>query len=167
MSLEAAIQANIQAIHALIEAIKTIPSATVELRAEPAATGKPLTAAQAEAALFNQHGKAAETPAATPAATPAPAPAAEKPKATKPAAEKPAQAPAPAPAADAPTFEQVRDAIFALSKSKGREPVVVLLQRLGASKVPDIKPEAYAEALALVARANAGEDLAAALQGAE
>lgn len=171
MSLEQAISANTEAIRALIAAIGTvsIPSATVELRAEPAAAGTPLTAAQAEAALFNQHGKAAaEAPAAA-------APKADKPKAasTKPAAQAPAAQPAaetPPFQADttaaAPTFEQVRDAIMGLSKAKGRDPVVALLQRFGASKVPDIRPEFYVSTLDLVRRAMVGEDIAASMNEA-
>lgn len=49
------------------------------------------------------------------------------------------------PAGDAPTYDQVKDRILTLSKEKGREPTVALMQRHGVSKGPDLKPEQYAD----------------------
>lgn len=43
------------------------------------------------------------------------------------------------------TYDQVKDAILALSKAKGRDAVVKLLTQFGAAKGPDLKPEQYAE----------------------
>ncbi|MGZ3184387.1 MAG: hypothetical protein ACXU8N_18275 [Telluria sp.] len=47
--------------------------------------------------------------------------------------------------APAPTYDDVKAKVLALSKDKGREPTVQLLERHGVAKAPDLKPEQYAD----------------------
>lgn len=58
--------------------------------------------------------------------------------------------------ASAPTYEDVKAKVLALSKDKGREPTVQLLQRHGVEKAPDLKPEQFAAFIADVDAIMAG-----------
>lgn len=49
--------------------------------------------------------------------------------------------------ASAPTYDDVRAAFLELNTKKGREATVAALAKLGAQKVPDIKPEQFANAI--------------------
>lgn len=46
--------------------------------------------------------------------------------------------------AAAPTYDDVKAKVLELSKAKGREPTVALLQRYGVEKAPDLKDDQYA-----------------------
>lgn len=58
--------------------------------------------------------------------------------------------------APAPTYDDVKAKVLALSKDKGREPTVQLLLRHGVAKAPDLKPEQYADFIADVDAIIAG-----------
>jgi hypothetical protein len=104
----------------------------------------------------------APKPKATPAktATPAPTqPTAEvekaaapenkpEPSATTQAAESPSE-----PAAPTIAVADLNAAIIGLAKSKGRDAAVAILGEFGAAKVPELKPEQYADVLAAVQKA--------------
>ena len=96
----------------------------------------------------------AETPTETPAAvtTAAPAqtaaPAANTTVAAAPAASDP-------PVVTQPTLQQVADAIINLANTVSRDKAVAILQKYGASKVPELKPEVFAAVLADVKVASA------------
>ncbi|NKD46273.1 hypothetical protein HEQ69_11220 [Haematospirillum jordaniae] len=46
------------------------------------------------------------------------------------------------------TYQQVADAVTKLVKTKGRDIAVGVLERFGAAKLPDVKPDQYAAVLA-------------------
>ena len=52
----------------------------------------------------------------------------------------------------APTYEDAKKVVLALSAKKGRTALEALLKDFGATKLPDVKPEQYGE---LIAAANA------------
>ena len=56
----------------------------------------------------------------------------------------------------APTYDDIKAKVLALSKEKGREPTVQLLERHGVAKAPDLKPEQYAAFIADVDAIMAG-----------
>lgn len=64
--------------------------------------------------------------------------------------KKPAEQPKPEAAAGAPApdYEAVKAKVLAVSKDKGRDQVVALLQRHGVDKAPELKPEQYAAVIA-------------------
>lgn len=74
------------------------------------------------------------------------------------AIEKPEPDPAPAQetAAAAKTYDDVKAAIGALSAAKGRDACIAVLQRFGAARAPDLKPEQYGPFVADCARVAAG-----------
>ena len=90
---------------------------------------------------------------AAPAPTPEPAvkAAAAKKQKVEPAPE-PAATPEPkaepAPAAGEATYQDAAAAITKLSRLKGRETAVALLSEFGASKLPDVKPDQFADVIA-------------------
>ncbi|NKD46307.1 hypothetical protein [Haematospirillum jordaniae] len=51
-------------------------------------------------------------------------------------------------ATDDVTYQQVADAVTKLVKTKGRDIAVGVLERFGAAKLPDVKPDQYAAVLA-------------------
>jgi hypothetical protein len=57
----------------------------------------------------------------------------------------------------APTYDTVKTKVLELSKEKGRDQVVALLQRHGVAKAPDLKAEQYAAVIADVAAILAGD----------
>lgn len=80
---------------------------------------------------------------------------AEPPKPAKAAKETPPPA-----AADAPkalTYDSIKEPFLALVKNKGREAGVEVLKSFGAEKLPDIKPEKFADVLAAITRAAAAQ----------
>jgi hypothetical protein len=58
--------------------------------------------------------------------------------------------------ATAPTYDDVKTKVLELSKEKGRDQVVALLQRHGVAKAPDLKAEQYAAVIADVTAILAG-----------
>lgn len=98
-------------------------------------------------------------PAATPAktGTKKAAPAAASVAAASPTPQaaptpQPAAASTPVATAAAPTIEQARKLVIELGQKKGREAVMTLLTKFGASKLPEVPPHQYA---ALIADATA------------
>ena len=65
---------------------------------------------------------------------------------------KPKASPAPAAPADQPksttTYEQAAKAVTALIQRKGKPVALALLQKFGAQKLPEVKPERFAEVVA-------------------
>jgi hypothetical protein len=144
MSLEIAIQENTNAIHALIAAIgnglSASPAQVAAVVAEAPATVKKETAAKKEVQ------KAAETVKPEAAST---QPTAEATAAPEPKAE------ASEASADAPTYQDAAAAITKLSRAKGRDAAVAVLASFGAAKLPDVKPEQFADVIAAAAKAEA------------
>lgn len=109
---------------------------------------------QVQAAEQPKQEKAVKTPKQSaqqattePQATTTPEPTAvTEPAATQTTAEQVA-APEQKASASAPTYDDVRAAFLELNTKKGREATVAALAKLGAQKVPDIKPEQFANAI--------------------
>lgn len=83
----------------------------------------------------------------------APSPTPEKVSASPPApevrAKKTGMGSAPEEKADKEiTYQQTADAVTRLAKTRGREIAVGVLERFGAAKLPDVKPDQYAAVLA-------------------
>lgn len=57
--------------------------------------------------------------------------------------------------ADAPTYQDAAAAITKLSKAKGRDAAVAVLTAFGAAKLPDVKPEQFADIIAAAEKAGA------------
>lgn len=57
--------------------------------------------------------------------------------------------------ADAPTYQDAAAAITKLSKTKGRDAAVAVLTAFGAAKLPDVKPEQFADIIAAAEKAGA------------
>jgi ABC-type uncharacterized transport system involved in gliding motility auxiliary subunit len=101
-----------------------------------------------------------EKPKGAPAKTEAPAPTSRTAEVEKPAApEKKVEPSTTTQVADAPaasdstaTYQDAAAAITKLSRTKGRDAAVAVLQQFGATKLPDVKPEQFA---AVVAAAEA------------
>ena len=55
--------------------------------------------------------------------------------------------------ADAPTYQDAANAINALAKAKGRAAAVAVLAAFGAAKLPDVKPEQFADVIAAAQKA--------------
>ncbi len=125
MSLEAVIEANTSAIRELIEAIKT---------------GVPTTAAQVAAV-------ATEATPAKSESKPAKAEKAEATNITEPKTEavKVGEKAAATTGQPAPSYKEASEAIVALSKGKGRDAAVAVLNKFGVSKLPDLDPSRFAD----------------------
>lgn len=59
----------------------------------------------------------------------------------------------------APTYEDAKAAVLKLGKVKGRQATLDALSRFGATKLPDVKPEAFADLIALVEEVIAGGEV--------
>lgn len=57
------------------------------------------------------------------------------------------------------SYEDVKAAVLEVSKVKGRETVVGLLQRFGVSKAPDLLPASYADVIAVAQDVLAGAEV--------
>jgi hypothetical protein len=129
--LAAAIRATISGAHNISAAIKTVAEASPEQLVaavdSKAATDK----------VINDAKKPVDTQTAATTA-----------KAGT-AAESPSDAPA-------PDYEAVKAKALQLSKDKGRDPLIALLQRHGVAKAPDLKAEQYAAFIADVDAIIAG-----------
>lgn len=132
MSLEAAIEANTNAIRDLIAAIGNSLHATTAQVAAVVKEAKP----KAEKKQETAKPEAASTP------TTVEEPAAPEQKADT-SEEK-----------LAPTYDDAAKAITALAKAKGREPAMAVLSKFGASKLPEVKPEDFAAVIAAAAEAS-------------
>ena len=80
--------------------------------------------------------------------TPTDVPAKVKPAAKAPVAEPIAEA---TPAPVALTYDDVKLAVIAVTKAKGRDAAVALLAKFGAQKAPDLRVEQYAAVCAAAA----------------
>ena len=86
----------------------------------------------------------------------APSSAADAAADVKPAAETPAIVEAAEQSVEAAagvTYEQAAKAVTELAKAKGRDAAVEVLGQFGAKKLPDVKPEHYADLMAACAGA--------------
>ena len=149
MSLEATIAENTAALRDLIAAIgKGIPTthaqvAAVVAEAKPEATAKkPDGAAQTAETKPTATTAAAESSQSVAAETGMTA--AQATEAINGHADKPA---------DAPTYQDAANAINALAKAKGRAAAVAVLAAFGAAKLPDVKPEQFADVIAAAQKA--------------
>ncbi|AAR97700.1 hypothetical protein ACLRAE_12450 [Bordetella bronchiseptica] len=158
MSLEAAIQENTSALRDLIAAIKAgVPTTAAQV----AAVAAEAPAAQQEASTEK---KPRATSAKTTAATAPTPPTAEVGAADAP--ESKAENSAPVQAGDAgqdaaagdaaPTYQDTADAVTKLARVKGRDAAVAVLSKFGAAKLPDVKPEQFADVLAACNQAMEG-----------
>lgn len=127
------IEALTAAVAALTEAINASRSQVAEQPKQEKAVKPPKPSAQ-QATTEQQ---ATTTPEPT---------AVTEPAATQTTAEQVA-APEEKASASAPTYDDVRAAFLELNKKKGRDATVSALAKLGAQKVPDIKPEQFANAI--------------------
>ncbi len=59
----------------------------------------------------------------------------------------------------APTYEDAKTAVLKLGKAKGRQATLDVLSRFGATKLPDVQPEAFADLIALVEGVIAGGEV--------
>lgn len=135
MSLEIALQENTAAIRELISVILAGNGAPLAPAAETAPAKKPAA----------KVAKGQATDGQTNTNSAGSAPAAEEQVAK--------QDDAPV---EAPTYEQVAEAIKNVAKGKGREVAVAILAQFGVSKGPDLKPEQYADVLAVANAALEG-----------
>lgn len=137
MTITIANTAQLNAVMAALNIDAQEPVATKEVAAAPAPKQKATPAKT-------------ESPAPTPRTAEAVADAAPEKKAeslpsrTTP----PADAPAASPAANAPTYQDAAAAITKLSRTKGRDAAVAILTEFGAAKLPDVKPEQFADVIA-------------------
>lgn len=101
-------------------------------------------------------GAAAPIPMQVASGQPAPAAAHEAADRTFGQFSKPAEAPAaPAPAPAAPTYDDVKAAVLALSAKKGRDAAAAVLKDLGVAKATELKPEQFAAAISACSTALA------------
>ncbi|RMD00042.1 hypothetical protein EAY64_05450 [Aquitalea palustris] len=126
MSLEAVIEANTSAIRELIEAIKT---------------GVPTTAAQVAAVATEATPAKSESKSAKAEKVDAANVAEPKTEAVKVEEKAAAATEQPAP----PSYKDASEAIVALSKGKGRDAAVAILNKFGVSKLPDLDPSRFAD----------------------
>jgi len=138
MSLEAVIQENTNTMRELIAVWSKLNKQAVAIDKSDAgdtvvAAGTPVVAKPEKAAKAKAEPKV-EAPIE---------------KAPEPVAEQPAAADAPAIA-----VADVNAAIIALAKAKGRDAAVGVLGKFGVAKVPELKPEQYADVLAAVKAAS-------------
>lgn len=132
MSLEATIQENTNAIRELIKAIQS---------------GVPTTAAQVEAVVEQAKPTKAKKTDKTDAPAPEVSDAVEQGKTAAQAVEAlDGHANKPAPAA---TYEDCKAAILKISKDKGRDVAVQVLQRFGVAKLPELQPDSFDALVAL------------------
>jgi len=97
--------------------------------------------------------KAAKEQAPEPEQTPAPKPAAAAPTAPAPAPSAPAATTVVSPSEPAIAVAEVNAAIIGLAKARGRDTAVAVLQQFGVVKVPELKPEQYADVIAAAQKA--------------
>jgi len=139
MSLEAVIQENTNTMRELIAVWSKLNGAAKAIDAKvEAGDGVTITAAGKPVAEVKPTKTKAEPKVEAPIE-----------KAPEPVAEQPAAADAPAIA-----VADVNAAIIALAKAKGRDAAVGVLGKFGVAKVPELKPEQYADVLAAVKAAS-------------
>lgn len=155
MSLEIALQQNTNALQALIDLLKQ-PGAMVRAigGAQEEATPAPIQNADKPAKVEKLKKSQAQAAVAENAASSTPAPLSPSPVE--------AAAPETAPAAADPvtgaasvTYQDAANAITKLSRVKGREAAVAVLAQFGAAKLPEVKPEQFADLVAACAAAEA------------
>lgn len=128
-----------------IEPPKTTPCAAHDAETAKEEAKAPATVKK-EAAAKKEVQKAAEAVKPEAAST---QPTAETTAAPEPKAEPSAAS------ADAPTYQDAAAAITKLSRAKGRDAAVAVLASFGAAKLPDVKPEQFADVIAAAAKAEA------------
>lgn len=134
MSLEATIAENTAALRELISAIKAgVPTTAAQVAAVvEQAPQQPTETAEARAPeAARPTTKAKNTPAAATAPAPQPSTATDAGASTD--------------AAPALTYQDAATAVTNLAKAKGRDTAVAVLGKFGAAKLPDVKPEQFAD----------------------
>lgn len=137
MSLEATIQENTAALRDLIAVL---------------ANGATPTAAQVAAVVTEAKAEKVEKPAKktqAAATQESPTPTASDNSASSSSATQ-------EPDVAAPTYQDAAGAITKLSRTKGRDAAVALLTKFGAAKLPDVKPEQFAEVIQAATAAMEG-----------
>lgn len=122
---------QLQAVLAILDPENNEYAKQKAVQAEPTTEPVAKPAPKAKAAAASAQAQEATAPAATTVASPS------------------------EPEAPQIDVEQVKAAIMALAKAKGREAAVAVLSAFGAAKVPDLKPSQYAEVLEASAKAGA------------
>lgn len=154
MSLEQAITDHASALRELAAAIRSTISGAHDITAatdkviSDAKKGDAATASSANGAKPQTTGQKESAPGGDgkkPADTPTAGTTAKAGTATA--------SPSDAPQVD---YEAVKAKVLALSKAKGREPTVALLQRYGVEKAPELKEEQYADFVADAERVIGG-----------
>ena len=130
--------AQLNAVMAALSVEAQAPvAAPVEAAAAPSGKSKATTAKPATP-------PAPSSPTAEVAVAAAPAPSTEPP-----APPTATAAPAAASSAGEPaTYQDAATAITKLSRTKGRDAAVAVLKKFGAAKLPDVKPEQFADVIA-------------------
>lgn len=142
MSLEATIQENTNAIRELIAAIKAGVPTTAAQVAAVVTEAKPTTAAKETTAKKTTPAEKAE-------------PAPTQPTAEAGAAAAPEKKDEPSAQAATPNYQATADAVTKLAREKGRDAAVAVLKEFGAAKLPDVKPEQFADVIAACQKAGA------------
>ena len=140
---------------------EAIPGLLADLLQEQRGTREAITSLAEAIAGIRAKTVAAPIPATTDAAKakPAPKPAAlvGAPATTAPTAEAPAPSAAVTPLAESasepPSYQAVANAVTQLSKLKGRNTALELLQTFGVNKLSEAKPDQYAAILAAASQA--------------
>ena len=141
MSLEIALAENTAAIRELIAKLSSGPVIAQDVQAEkPAATTKATKATKAD-----------PKPEAAPSSEPTPtASDNSQPSSTESnEASENVQSETTEQSTAQPTYEDAKAAVLNLGKVKGRQATLDVLSRFGAAKLPDVKPEAFADLIAL------------------
>jgi hypothetical protein len=165
MSLEQAILDNTAAVRELIARLSALPAPAAASALPPAMPDAPKGSPKAPAQT-----KAYQEGAAKTAADAAKAPAAEpKPDAQLAGGKTAGQAAeALSGHANEPatlvTYDQAKAKVLEVAKVKGRQVASDVLARVGATRLPEVKPAMFGQVVELCDRALAGEDIAAGME---
>lgn len=149
MSLEIALAENTAAIRELIAKLSTgaiIPQdAETEKAADTKTTKGATGTTKKDAAQSSESTPTVSDNSKNSTSESQPADANEKPETTE--------------QSTAPTYEDAKTAVLKLGKVKGRQATLDALSRFGATKLPDVKPESFADLIALVDEVIAGGEV--------
>lgn len=56
---------------------------------------------------------------------------------------------------DAPTYQDAKDAVIRLARDRGKDAAVAVLSEFGVTKLPEVKPEQFADVIAACEKAGA------------
>lgn len=164
MSLEQAILDNTAAVRELIARLSTLPATAATSALPPAMPDAPKGSPKALADTKAYQEGAAKTAAA--AKTPPAEPKSNGEIASGKTAAQAAEALAGH--ANEPatlvTYDQAKTKILEVAKVKGRQVASDVLARVGATRLPEVKPAMFGQVVELCDRALAGEDIAASME---